>query len=96
MDEKELKSRAEKYAEQMGRMAAEAGKALDRAMSILETESKQMYEDISREAKPHTEEMKKLAKDVMGDVRNDIPRIRAELRDVETRAKEKLRELRDK
>ena len=53
MDEKELKSRAEKYAEQMGRMAAEAGKALDRAMSILETESKQMYEDISRGEAPY-------------------------------------------
>ncbi len=96
MDEKDLKRAAEKYAEQVARMASEAGQVLDRTMAAMDASARKAYEDISREAKPHTEEMRKLAKDIVGEVKNDIPRVRSELRDLENKARQKLRELQGK
>jgi gas vesicle protein len=96
MEENELRRMAEKYAEQMARMAAEAGRAFDRAMGAMESNAKQMYEDIRREAGPHAEEMKRMAKDIMGDVKSDMPRVRADLQAMEARAKQKLKDLRGK
>lgn len=96
MDEKGLKRAAEKYAEQVARMASEAGQVLDRTMAAMDASARQAYEDISREARPHTEEMRKLAKDIVGEVKNDIPRVRSELRELEDKARQKLRELQGK
>ncbi len=96
MDEKELKKVAEKYAEQVARMESEAGQVLDRAMASMDSKARQAYDEISRDAKPHTEEMKKLAKDIVGEVKNDIPRMRNELRELENKARQKLRELQGK
>lgn len=95
MDNAELKRMSERYMEQMTRLAVETGKALDKAMETMEAHCKQMYEEASREAKPHTEEMKRLAKDIIGDVKNDMPRVRAEIREMECRARQKLKEMRE-
>jgi len=96
MDENELRRMAERYAEQMARMAAEAGRAVDRAMAAMESNAKQMYEDIRREAGPHAEELRRMAKEIMGEAKSDLPRVRADLEDMEARAKAKIRELRSK
>lgn len=96
MDDKELRRVAEKYAEQVARMASEAGQVLDRTMTAMDASARQAYEEIAREARPHTEEMKKLAKDIAGEVKNDIPKVRNELRELENKAKQKLQELRGK
>lgn len=96
MDENELKRVAEKYAEQVAKMAAEAGQVLDRTVAAMEAGAKQAYEEVSREARPHTEEMKRMARDMVGEVKNDIPRVRSELREMEAKARQKLRELQGK
>ena len=82
----------ERYVEQMINMAKEAGHMLDKTMNAMEKSSKELVSNISQETKGNTEEIKRLASDVMGQVKQDIPKMRAELRDLEARAREKLRE----
>ena len=65
---------------------------LDKTMNAMEKSSKELVSNISQETKGSTEEMKRLASDVMGQVRQDIPKVRAELHELEARAREKLRE----
>ena len=96
MEDDELKKMVSKYAEQVAKMAAEAGQVLDRTVAAMEASAKQAYNEVSREAKLHTDEMRKLARGIMDEVKNDIPRIRNELREMEDRAKRKLRDLQGK
>jgi gas vesicle protein len=96
MDDKELRSIAEKYAEQVAKMASEAGQVLDRTMAAMDASARQAYEEITRGSRPHTEEMKKLAKDIVGEIKNDIPRMRSELKELESKARQKLRDLQGK
>ena len=96
MEDDELKKMVSKYAEQVAKMAAEAGQVLDRTVAAMEASAKQAYNEVSREAKPHTDVMRKLARGIMDEVKNDIPRIRNELREMEDRAKRKLRDLQGK
>jgi hypothetical protein len=86
------KKMVERYVEQMINMAKEAGHMLDKTMNAMEKSSKELVSNISQETKGNTEEIKRLASDVMGQVKQDIPKMRAELRDLEARAREKLRE----
>ncbi|HOK28167.1 MAG TPA: hypothetical protein PLI21_04010 [Methanomassiliicoccaceae archaeon] len=62
MEDDELKKMVSKYAEQVAKMAAEAGQVLDRTVAAMEASAKQAYNEVSREAKPHTDEMRKLAR----------------------------------
>ncbi len=86
------KKMVERYVEQMIGMAREAGHMLDKTMSAMEKSSKDLVGNISQETKGNTEEMKRLASEVMGQVKQDIPKVRAELQALEARARDKLRE----
>jgi phage shock protein A len=91
-DNVDPKKMVERYVEQMISMAKEAGHMLDKTMNAMEKTSKELITNISQETKGNTEEIKRLASDVMGQVRQDIPKVRAELHELEARAREKLRE----
>lgn len=91
-DNVDPKKMVERYVEQMISMAKEAGHMLDKTISTMEKSSKELVSSISQETKGNTEEIKRLASEVMGQVRQDIPKVRAELHELEARAREKLRE----
>jgi glycerate-2-kinase len=93
-EEFDPKKTAEKYMEQMARLAKEAGQAIDKAMNIMDASSREMVDKVSQETKGHAQEMKRLSKEIVGEVRGDLPKVRAELKDMEARAREKLREMR--
>ena len=95
MDDKELRSIAEKYAEQVAKMASEAGQVLDRTWPPWMPAPGRHTRDHPW-SRPHTEEMKKLAKDIVGDIKNNIPRMRSELKELESKARQKLRDLQGK
>lgn len=89
----DLKKMMERYVEQLVRMAGEAGQMLDRTMDVLEKSSKEFIGTASQQTKVNAEEIKRLASDALGLVKQDIPKVRAELREMEARARDKLREL---
>jgi len=89
MDPKEI---VEKYMRQMVGLAREAGLMLDRTVDLMEASSREMVRTVSQETQANAQEMKRLAAEVMGDVRQDIPKVRAELKDMEARARQRLRE----
>lgn len=89
----DLKKMMERYVEQLVRMAAEAGQMLDKTMDVLEKSSKEFIGTASQQTKVNAEEIKRLASDALGLVKQDIPKVRAELREMEARARDKLREL---
>jgi len=87
---------AERYMEQMMRLAVEAGQMLDKTMDAMEASSREFMGTVNRETKDNAQEIKRLATEIVGEVRQDIPRVRAELREMEARARQKLREFEGK
>lgn len=83
----------ERYVEQLVKMAAEAGQMLDKTMDVMEKSSREFIGTASQQTKVNAEEIKRLASDALGLVKQDIPKVRSELREMEARARDKLREL---
>jgi endonuclease III len=84
----------EKYMEQMMKVAREAGQMLDKSIHEIEASSKDLMGTVSRETKGNANEMKRMASEIVGEVRNDLPKARAELKEMEARVHEKMREFR--
>lgn len=83
----------ERYVEQLVKMATEAGQMLDKTMDVMERSSKEFIGTASQQTKVNAEEIKRLASDALELVKQDIPRVRSELREMEARARDKLRDL---
>lgn len=72
-------------------LAQEAGKAVDRTVHQVEAGSRRLCEDVSREAKADARELGRRASIVMDEARNEMPRLRAELREMRARVRERIR-----
>lgn len=73
------------------RLAREACKAMDRTMGRLETITQQMVLAASREAGADARDLLRRTCVVMDDIRGELPRLRAEAREIEARAQDRLR-----
>lgn len=93
MADDDVKKMAERYMEQMLKLATETGRMVDGAIGAMEKNSKDVLSAMAKEARPHTEAMKAVAAEMATDVRQDLPRIRQELLDLERRARERLKDL---
>jgi hypothetical protein len=78
-------------ADQLERLAYEAGRIVGRTMQQAETTSRQLYGIASREARGNAMELKRRASVVMDEARNELPRVRAELREMHARVRERLK-----
>lgn len=77
--------------DQVERLAYEAGRIVGRTMQQVETTSRHLVGVASREAKTNAMELKRRASIVMDEARNELPRMRAELREMEARVRERLK-----
>jgi hypothetical protein len=91
--EMDMQKTYEKYMNQMMRVAREAGQMLDKSIREIDASSKDFMSTMSQETKDNATEMKRMASEIVGEVRNDLPRARAELKEMEARVWEKMKEL---
>jgi glycerate-2-kinase len=90
------KGTIEKYMEQVMKLAVEAGQMLDKTMNQLETSSKEFVRAVDREAEKNVPEIRRMTNEIIGDVKKEIPKVQAELKEMEARARQKLREFEEK
>jgi hypothetical protein len=91
MDGNAGKGPEDEFAERIERLAREAGKAMDWTMHQVELASRQVYAAVSKEAKTNAREMARRASIVMDEAKNELPRLRAELREMEARVRDRMR-----
>lgn len=91
MDGNEDKRPEEELAERIERMAREAGKAVDWTMGQVEIASRQVLAAVSREAEAGACDLARRTSIVVDEAKNELPRLRAELREVQERVRERLR-----
>jgi hypothetical protein len=77
--------------EQIERLAQEAGRAMDWTMQQVEIASRQVYGAVSKETKANARELKRRSSIVMDEARNELPRLRSELREMGARVRERIR-----
>lgn len=91
MDEKTGRRTVEDHIARMERLARETGRAMGRTVQQVEVASHQAYGAASREARSSARELTRQASIVMDEARNEIPRLRAELRELGTRVRDRIR-----
>lgn len=91
MDESTDKRPEDELAERIERMAREAGKAVDWTMGQVEIASRQVLAAVSREAEAGARDLARRTSIVVDEAKNELPRLRAELREVQERVRERLR-----
>ncbi len=81
----------DELAERIERLAREAGKAVDWTMCQVEIASRQVLTAASREAEAGIRDLVRRTSIVVDEAKNELPRLRAELREVQERVRERLR-----
>ncbi|MDW5561613.1 MAG: hypothetical protein SA339_00175 [Methanomassiliicoccus sp.] len=76
---------------QFERLARGAGRAMDRAVQRAEVGSRQVYHAVANEAKSGARDVANHASVVVNEVKSELPRLRAELREMEARVRDRLR-----
>ncbi len=92
----DLRKTSEKYAEQMLQMAVETGTMLDAAFDTIRKNTHELASSLSEDTKGYSKEIKRLSQEMSNNAMKDLPKIRQELKDMETKARERLRELNEK
>jgi hypothetical protein len=87
MDEETGRRTVEDHIARMERLARETG----RTVRQVEVASRQAYGAVSREARSSARELTRHTSIVMDEARNEIPRLRAELREMRTRVRDRIR-----
>ncbi|MBI0584834.1 MAG: hypothetical protein ISF22_11505 [Methanomassiliicoccus sp.] len=87
----EPKRTVDRYMEEAFRFAQEAGRYFDRTMQKVESDSKEFMGSVSKEAKEGTREMRRRTSIMVDEVKQEVPRVRAELREMEARIKERMK-----
>ena len=80
----------DEMAERVERLAREAGKAVDWTMGQVEIASRQVLTVVSREAEAGVRDLVRRTSIVVDEARNELPRLRAELREMQARIRERL------
>jgi hypothetical protein len=91
MDEKTGRRTVEDHIARMERLARETGRAMGRTVRQAEVASRQAYGAMSKEARSSARELTRHTSIVMDEARNEIPRLRAELREMGTRVRDRIR-----
>ena len=81
----------DELAERIERLAREAGKAVDWTMGQVEIASRQVLAAVSREAQTGARDLMRRTSIVVDEAKNELPKLRAELREVQERVRERLR-----
>ncbi len=81
----------ERQLDQIERLARETGRVMGRTARRMETTSRQVFEVVSREARSGAKEAVRRTSIVVDEARNEIPRLRAELREMEARVRERIK-----
>lgn len=85
------KSTEDEVAERVERLVREAGKAVDWTMNQVQLAGRQVYGAVSKEAKVNAREMARRTSIIMDEAKNELPRLRAELREMEARVRDRIR-----
>ena len=91
MDEETGRRTVEDHIAQMERLARETGRAMGWTVRQVEVASRQAYGAVSREARSSARELTRHTSIAMDEARNEIPRLRAELREMGTRVRDRIR-----
>lgn len=91
MDEETGRRTVEDHIARMERLARETGRAVGSTVRQVEVASRQAYGTVSREARSSARELTRQASIVMDEAKNEIPRLRAELREMGARVRDRTR-----
>lgn len=75
------------------RLAREAGRTVGRTVEQLEITARQVFEAASREARTGAQELHRQAVVVVDGARDELPRLRAEVREMEARVRDRIRKV---
>jgi hypothetical protein len=91
MDGSADKRPEDEIAERIERLAREAGKAAEWTVGQVGIASRQVFNAVSREAEAGVRDLVRRTSIIMDEAKNELPRLRAELREVQERVRERLR-----
>jgi len=91
MAEETGRSTVEDHIARMERLARETGRTVGRTVRQVETASRQAYGAVSREARSSARELTHYTSIIMDEAKDEIPRLRAELREMEARVRDRIK-----